>query len=146
MSERIIFDCDSSTLILHPESGIVHHHFKRSASGENFRRVLAQGLELLQDPDVDKWLSDDRANIDLPPEDREWADNWWRPRAAAAGWKYWAVVLPENAFGVVDMAAHIADVRALAIEVRVFSDPARALAWLSSLPVANDDAEPSQDV
>lgn len=140
MSEVVVLDLEKATLFFHPEAGIVHHSFKQSVSGDDFRLVLSEGLKLLEDPEVDKWLSDDLHNLDLTPEDRDWADNWWRPRAIAAGWKYWAVVMPENAFGVVDMAAHVTAARREGIEVSVFSEAGAALAWLQSLPSAREDS------
>jgi hypothetical protein len=143
MSEVIVFDSEDATLLFHPESGIVHHRFKHSARGEGFREVLTEGLALLEDPAVDKWLSDERLNLDLPVEDREWADEWWQPRAIAMGWKYWAVVLPAEALGVVEMATHINEARREGVVVSVFFDAGTALAWLESLSVThrNRDAE-----
>jgi len=141
MSEVIVFDSEDATLGFHPESGIIHHRFKHSARGEGFREVLTRGLTLLEDPAVDKWLSDERLNLDLPHEDREWADTWWQPRAIALGWKYWAVVLPAAALGVVEMATHIGEARGEHVEVSVFSDADHALAWLESLPAAHKDRD-----
>jgi hypothetical protein len=41
-------------------------------------------------------LSDDRKNGPLSPEIVEFGRNDWNSRAIAAGWKYWANVVPEE--------------------------------------------------
>jgi hypothetical protein len=79
-----------------------------------------------------RWLSDDRNNNALNPEDLDWSVNVWSPTAAEAGWRYWAVVLPEYVVGKMDMAQYIALGRSKGLNVRVFSDPDEALEWLSS--------------
>jgi hypothetical protein len=91
-----IIDNESASLWYHPEAGIVHHEFKKYMWGEAFRGVLDKGLEQMKEHGATKWLSDDRANSALQPADADWALNDWAPRAAAADWKYWAIVLPDK--------------------------------------------------
>ncbi|MES9926492.1 MAG: hypothetical protein ABW158_00105 [Candidatus Thiodiazotropha sp. 6PDIVS] len=50
-----------------------------------------------------KWLSDDRLNSVLDPDDLAWSEEYWRPFAIAAGWKYWAVLPPAKARGKIHM-------------------------------------------
>lgn len=130
MSTVTVLDNDRATLWYHEETGIVHHHFKRPVRGKDFRQVLESGLILLREHGSAKWLSDDRNNSALTPEDSLWTRNDWSLRAFEAGWRHWAVVLPEYVVGKMDMARYIAEGRERGINVRVFSDPEDALAWL----------------
>jgi hypothetical protein len=127
-----IMDGDRATLWYHPETGVVHHHFKKAAHGKDFREVLEAGLQVMRERGATRWLSDDRNNGALDPEDSEWSVNVWSHAAAEAGWRYWAIVLPEYVVGKMDMAQYIALGRSMGISVRVFSDPDEALEWLAS--------------
>jgi hypothetical protein len=133
MSTITIFDNEQAALWFHPESGIVHHKFKTRISGDDFKNVLNQGYELMKQSGATKWLSDDRANSALPPEDGAWALDDWRPRVVAAGWKYWAIVLPQNVIGHMNMKLFIAEGAKIGVDVRVFADPGQALVWLESV-------------
>ena len=77
-----------------------------------------------------KWLSDDRKNGPLNTSDSDWARDDWFPRALAAGWKYWAVVLPELLIGQMNMQLFTTRYSKAGVTVRVFSDPDDALCWL----------------
>jgi hypothetical protein len=134
MSTITIFDNEKATLWLHPDSGIVHHKSKtRDISSDDFRNVLNQGCDLMKKNSATKWLGDDRAHGALSPEDAAWAEDDWRPRVLAAGWKYWAIVLPQNVIGHMDMKHFIDDAAKDGVEVQVFWDPGQALAWLESV-------------
>lgn len=133
MSTLTVIDGDRVTLWYHPEHRIVHHQFRKYMYGEHFRAVLDRGIELMQEHGANKWLSDDRGNSTLSTEDGEWAMQDWTPRAVAAGWQYWAIVLPERAVGQIDMRKYMTRGEALGIQVQVFTDPILALAWLESV-------------
>ena len=133
MSRVTIMDNDYSSLWFHPESGIVHHYFKTAVSGEHFRQVLNRGIDLLEEHKAYKWLSDDRNNSALTPEDSQWAFSDWEQRVLKAGWRYWAIVLPHGVVGRMDMARNVAAIREAGVEATVFTDPAEALAWLESV-------------
>jgi hypothetical protein len=127
-----IIDSDRATLWYHPESGIVHHHFKKAVHGKDFRDVLDAGLQIMKDRGATRWLSDDRNNSALNPEDSDWAENVWSEAAVKAGWQHWAIVLPEYVVGKMDMAQYIAGGRRKGVNVRVFSDADEGFEWLSS--------------
>ena len=133
MSTLTILDCDAATLWFHPEAGIVHHRFKRPVHGDELKRVFESGLELFALHGARKWLSDDRVNYALDPEDALWARDDWAPRAAALGWDYWAIVLPKNVVGNMDMQTHMDHGVSLGVDVQVFTDPLLALVWLESI-------------
>ena len=134
MSTITVFDNEQAALWLHPESGIVHHKSKtRDISSADFRNVLNQGCDLMKKNGATKWLGDDRAHSALSPEDAAWAADDWRPRVMAVGWKYWAIVLPQNVIGHMNMKQFIDDAAKDGVNARVFADPGQALAWLESV-------------
>lgn len=133
MTTITVIDGDRASLWYHPESGIVHHQFHRYVYGDHFRSVLNEGLALFKKHGATKWLSDDRGNSALSPEDAEWADTDWLPRVIDAGWKYWAIVLPESVVGKMNMRRFIEHEESLGVEVQIFTDPVLALAWLESV-------------
>jgi hypothetical protein len=133
MSTITIIDTDRASLWYHPESGIVHHEFRKYVCGANFRNVLNEGFEFVDKHGATKWLSDDRGNSALRPDDADWAMNDWAPRTASSGWKYWAIVLPESVIGKMNMQPYIQQEEALGVEVQIFTDPVLAMAWLESV-------------
>ena len=127
-----ILENDAAVLRYHVADKIVHHEFHRFVHGERLREVLEGGLALLQRRGAIKWLSDDRGNGPLKPADEQWARTEWFPKAKAAGWKYWAVVLPEKVLGQMNMKRWIETYEPEGIEARPFDDPDEALTWLRS--------------
>jgi len=79
------------------------------------------------------WLSDDRVNGPLPHDDEEWAATHWFQQTKAAGWKYWAMVLPERAVGKLNVKRLIELCRKRGIEAQTFVEPDPARDWLRSL-------------
>lgn len=132
MRETII-DNDCCSLWYYPDKQIIHHRFKKFVYGSMFRTLMTRGAELLEQTDCKKWLSDARKNLLLHPDDRAWADVNWTPRVLAAGWQYWAIVLPETTVGKLNIRRRVQEYQDMGIETRIFSDPDDALAWLESL-------------
>ncbi|MFW5955709.1 MAG: hypothetical protein ACOCSK_03110 [Rhodothermales bacterium] len=131
-SKEVILDSEFATLWYHPDSKIIHHHFKKYAYGEHFRNVLDKGYEVLKENNAQKWLSDDRNISALKKEDGEWAETVWVPKVLEAGWKYWAMVLPKKVVGQMNLRHFINANAERGIVVNVFSDPEEALSWLES--------------
>jgi hypothetical protein len=125
-----LIDDDAVTLRYYPDRKIVHHELHRFVRGEEFRRVLEAGLTMIKQHGATKWLSDDRANGALTPADGEWATTLWAPRAISAGWKMWAVVMPEKVVGQMNMRRFIDMYAAKGVTVRSFTDPRDGLRWL----------------
>ncbi len=133
MSAVTVLENEYATLWYHPEAKVVHHQFHKYMFGEAFRSVLTTGVEVMKKNGAHKWLSDDRNNSALSPEDTDWGLTVWTPQVMAAGWKYWAVVLPEKAVGQMNMKRFIEDYSTRGVKVQVFSDPDKALKWLESV-------------
>jgi hypothetical protein len=132
MSTKIILDNEFATLWLHPETKIIHHFIKKFVFGDALRGILDKGYEILKQEGCSKWLSDDRNNSALSAEDTKWAQTDWFPRVQKAGWKYWAIVMPEKVIGQINMKKFIEDYKNLGIDVNVFSKPEDALKWLEA--------------
>ncbi len=133
MPAFVAIDNEFVTVQLHPEHGIVHHRFKKFIFGERFREALTLGVELMEKHGATKWLSDDRSNGALSAADSGWATAEWSAQALRAGWKAWAVVLPEAVIGQMNMRRFVQLHRRNGVEVRVFTDPEQAMEWLRSV-------------
>jgi hypothetical protein len=125
-----LIDNEDVSLWYHPETKIVHHELRRFVHGEKFREVLEKGLATFMQHRACKWLSDDRGNGPLKPADADWALKDWAPRVMAAGWKYWAVVMPEKVLGQMNMRRWIETYAEAGVTAMAFSDPVKALKWL----------------
>ena len=127
-----ILDNEYATLLYHPETKIVHHQFHKPVSGQSFREVLEKGAEACEEHGAIKWISDDRANSAIPPEDGHWAENIWVPRVLAVGWKYWAIVMPAKIIGQMNMQRFIKTYGDQGVTVQIFSDLDEAMRWLEA--------------
>jgi hypothetical protein len=125
-----LIDNEDVSLWYHAETKIVHHELRRFVYGEKFREVLEKGLAEFKQHGACKWLSDDRGNGPLKPADADWALHDWAPRVMAAGWKYWAVVMPEKVLGQMNMRRWIDTYAEAGVTAMAFSDPVKALKWL----------------
>ena len=134
MAAVVIVDNPFATLWYHPEKRIVHHRIHQFISGKAFRDLLLTGTDVLTKNQATKWLSDDRMNAVLRPEDVEWSHEHWFPQTALAGWKWWAIVQPEKTVGQVTMKNLAATYGQYGITSKAFTDPNDALWWLESQP------------
>lgn len=133
MSKSIISDTQYATLWYYPEKKIVHHEFHKPISGEEFRQVLLKGLEIFKEHGAQKWLSDDRMNARLPEPDSDWGQREWFPKVFAAGWKFWAIVLPDKVLGRMNMQTFINNYSKQGLTIEVFGSPEDAMKWLESV-------------
>ena len=126
-------DNEQFSLWFHEESRIVHHQFHGFVYGEAFRSCLLEGVTLLRKYGANKWLSDDRANSAISKEDFEWSTTEWRREAMNAGWRYWAVVLPEKVVGQMSLQKIFKQYeKDSPVVAKLFTDPEPAMAWLVS--------------
>ena len=131
MTEAItIIENEYATLVYHPDTKIVHHTFLKPIAGDEFRAVLNAGIKILKENQAHKWLSDNRANSVLPDEDANWAKTDWFPRAARYGWKYWAMVVPQETAGRINVKQFVDAYIERGLRVMVFSKPEKAMEWL----------------
>lgn len=132
MAKETILENGAATLWYYPEDKIIHHKFHKWIHDEDFRNVLNKGCEIFKKKGANKWLSDDRGNSALKQEDTKWAQEDWFPRVFAAGWKFWAIVMPDKAVGRMNMQNIINAYAEQGLTVEIFDDDTKALEWLKS--------------
>ncbi len=133
-AKDIVIELPEMTLWYHRDKRIVHHQMHKYPGASVLEKVLEKGLETLKANGAHKWLSDDRAGGALPKSHHDWANEVWGPKAAAAGWKYWALVPPTEMLGQMNMSRLKETYASLGVTVNVFSDQFAALAWLTRFP------------
>jgi hypothetical protein len=133
MAVITIIDEEKWSLLFHPDARIVHHIAKTPLYGSEFRDMLSRGADYLEKNRATKWLSDDRRNGAISPEDNEWGDSIWAPRVIGAGFKYWAIVVPRAATGSLQMRRLCGEFRKRGVTAEVFETPETAMAWLKSV-------------
>ena len=133
MSVETIIDNEYATLMYQSDTKIVHHVFHKTVQGKVFRQILNTGLEIFQERQASKWLSDDRKNSALPDDDTRWAKENWFPQVLEAGWKHWALVLPREVKAVMNLKEFIDTYRPFGLSVMVFSEPNQAQFWLEKV-------------
>ena len=129
-----ILDNEFVTIWCYPTKGIVHHQFHRYVFGDEFRNILIKAVEAFEEHHCTKWLSDDRHFGAILPDDKKWGDDVWRPRILAAGWKYWAMVLPGSMTGQLNLTKMVGEYDALGVVTTVKTTPEDAIEWLLSHP------------
>ena len=130
MTQQIIIDNEFLTMWYYPDTKIVHHKFHRFIYGERLREALLTGTAILKKNKASKWLSDDRENAALPKEDHQWGETVWFPSTVEAGWKFWAIILPEKIIGQVNMSRQVKTYAEMGIITQIFSDSEKARLWL----------------
>ena len=130
MTKELIEENGFYTLWFHPDDGIVHHKFHKFIYGDTFRACLNRGTALLKERGASKWLSDDRKNSVITPDDSEWGVYDWLPRTIEAGWRYWAIVMPEGVTGRLKMESIIVDTAKSGLIIETFTDDDYAMDWL----------------
>lgn len=127
-----VMENDWMTLQYEDQDRYIHHTVLKPVSGEPLRVVLNLGAEWLAKNQATKWLSDDRKNHALPEEDIIYGLQDWGPRAAAVGWKHWALVVPEGTEGRAAMQDLVAAYWDMGVKVAVFTQLEEAREWLKS--------------
>ena len=94
MARVEVFSNEQITVFYHQTEKIIHHVMKGQVYGQPFHDAILAGTNAMIVNNVVKWLSDDRLNPMLKPTDQKWAIEEWQPKILAAGWKYWALILP----------------------------------------------------
>lgn len=127
-----IYEDEQITVLYHPEKKIIHHQMHEHTHGSSFRTALMAGADAMKKYQVKKWLSDDRKNPVLRPEDQQWGIDVWQPKIIEAGWKYWAIIQPEYTLAKMRMEKLAEMYAKLGVTVQMFSDPDEAMSWLEN--------------
>ena len=130
MEKVTVLDNEQIGLWYYPDKKIIHNQFNKYVYGNPYREYLNEVTKTFQKYKAQKLLSDDRKNSGISKEDQEWGSTDWFPRTKAAGWKYWAIVQPENAIGQMTIKRVINNMKEQGIIAELFSDPKKAMEWL----------------
>ena len=133
MDKITVIENEFCNLWYYPKTKIVHHKIHKFIFGDTFYKMLLAGTDLMEKNHATKWLSDDRGVPVLRKEDTDWGAANWFPRTAKAGWKYWAIMIPEQPIGKMNMEALAELYGKAGVTVRFFSDLNVAMKWLESL-------------
>jgi len=131
-SEIILASEEFITVKYLPERGIIYHTIHKPMTGKPLHNILDKAAEFLKEQGVRKWLSDDRKNGPIPPEDALWGRDW-NQRMIKAGWKYWAIVVPAEIHAAGALSPVIDELYELGLRMMVFSDIEKAFEWLDSM-------------
>lgn len=133
MARIVIATNEYITLEYLTDKKIVYHTIHQPVGGKILRDVLNVGTETLAKYGACKWLSDDRKNGPLSEEDRNWGYEDWNRRTIDAGWKYWALVVPQEMADAGTMAPTIQALYTLGLRMMVFTEVEDAMSWLDSM-------------
>lgn len=138
-----ILNTESYELVYHVQDKIVHHTLKPPMDDDDTRdtlngqpvtkwqKLLTVGTDLLIEHGATKWVADNRV-LQKPVNDvdNEWIQEVWQHRAVAAGWKYWALVVPTSLIGQADMVSYVETNYEKGIWVTVFKSVEEAFEWI----------------
>ena len=130
MKSEIIIDNKNFSLWYYPENKIIHHKFHDYVYGSALRSYLHEGVKVMKDKSAVKWLSDDRENPTLSPEDVLYGKDVWVPAAIKAGWKYWDLILPAAVPGKSSMTRFLDYVAEYGVVIKLFQETDEAIKWL----------------
>ncbi len=129
-----VFGAPEIDVWVYPDARIVHHQMHAPCRDEVLRRAFLAGLGAMQQHRAGAWLSDDRMNSVVKPDDEAWLMDVFFGLAYDSGWRRWAVVLPVRAIGALNVKRFVNSSRLDGLEAEAFSEPLAALAWLLDGP------------
>jgi hypothetical protein len=130
LKRETLIENDAVSLWYYPDLKIIHHKFHKFIMGDKFKEAMLKGAEYFEKYKCTKWLSDDRNSSALRRGDVEWGYESWQPKVFKAGWKYWAVVMPDLMAGKLTMRSIIDYYKERNVIVEIFDDIDLALKWL----------------
>jgi hypothetical protein len=132
MTTLTILNSPCAQLYFNEDTRIVHHHLNNSIDSKSLRDVLNGGIEALKKYNATKWLSNNKEIDPLSDADNEWVNTSWLPRAVAAGWKYWALVVPDSLKARMNMRDFVEVFYNQGVRVMVFTEVDEAMHWLEA--------------
>jgi hypothetical protein len=130
MGQELIFKNENISIWYHDDFKIIHHKFHKFTTGKILKESLNKELEAIRKYSVVKILSDDKENPIMKKEDMEWTASEWRPAVIKEGWKFWAIVLPEQTAGQMALKKIISEYAKTGVTVQAFTDSNAAFEWI----------------
>ncbi len=128
-----ILDNEFVTLVYEDENALLFDVYKANIAFETIQASLNAGLQKMNETHANRWLTDTRAIGGFSEAGAQWVLTDWAPRALEAGWKYWALVVPEAMEGRVAMVQFVNAFAQVGIRVRVFIDINKARQWVVNI-------------
>lgn len=132
MEKTEVIDNEYMSLWYYPALKIVHHKIHKTLPNGMFEEVLSAGAEYMEKYRAKKWLSDDSSLVAISKDDIEFGEKVWSPRVMKAGFRYWAIVMPKNAMGSLQIKRFIKDYSEKSVIIEPCETVEAALEWLSS--------------
>jgi hypothetical protein len=113
--------------------GAVQLKWSGFASSEAFREACDFSLKLLVEYQADRMIADNTHAKIVLPEDQEWMNRVWFPKAFKGGFRTSAVVVAQDVFRDLSVKKIVNDMDMEKFEVQFFSTPAAAYDWLAQI-------------
>jgi len=120
-----------ATVKWEPDGELVFVEWEGWSDSEEFAALLAAELRALTKHRGSRLLADCRLQKVLSPADQD-KDREWLPRAAAAGLKRFAIVLPTSGLATMNLRERLGSAPAATLEIAFFDGVDEAKAWLAS--------------
>lgn len=124
------FDESFLKISYNAEADCVIMEWKSFATSEEFRQGLNEGLKLIQQQQAANWLADLRKMEAIDPEDEQWSNEDWFPRALQAGIKRMAIVPSEDIFNSISVENIMNAIAGTGLVTHYFKEPLEAKSWL----------------
>lgn len=116
-----------------PDYSMIRHVWHQHCKGETWRNIMTLAADAFVGHNCFKWLADDRKFLGaMTPEDWAWAEVNFAKRCREAGWKYFAMVLPDSGMAKVSIRAVCNAFSANGIETEAFTDYVKAYVWITT--------------
>jgi len=132
-STIVLYEDEYITLGHEPTNKMIFHIIHQPVPVEIMKKALTIGSDSLKEHGYSKWLSDDRKNGPLSEEGGKWVMSEWQPNTIAAGWKYWAIVVPAEVASAATLMEYIQALHEQGLRMMVFEEPEDAIEWLDGL-------------
>jgi len=128
----IIHESPNSQLEWLEKGSILRKTFRGFVLGEELRTTFQTGYEKVKSEKGCKWLSDNRFLDVYTQEDIEWINTIWLTNMIDLGWKYWAILEPEELIGQLTMEEFKDFYAEKGILLKVFHSMQEAEEWLEN--------------
>lgn len=123
--------CDTSYISISYDaaSHAVLSIWKTAPTSTEFRMAMNKTIDAIRDHQTGRIVSDTRNLGAISPENQEWSNNDWAPRAIAVGYQKIAIVLPADVFGqisVEDIMNKVGD-----LSFHYFNSMEEGIKWIS---------------
>lgn len=132
MKADILVDNEFITLRYIPDAKVIHHTIHKPISNPDLTKAMETGLKAMQQHGASKWLSDDRLNGPIDLTDMETPIAWGK-RMVAAGWRFWANVVPEELVAASTLIPFMEQYHEIGLRMMVFTNVDDAFEWLKSI-------------